>query len=145
MPRQTTKRSRPKYYRISKVVELTGVPDTTLRRWETQYPSLQNILRIKEIRYYTDKDIQTILEIKSSKDDEQGTATEESKDSSRMSREEAPQSLSPSGEQAAPLISDDQEAIGKESRQKLRDVVDELKSIQDDLKSIRKQLDQEST
>lgn len=46
-----------KYYKISDVSELLGVPASTLRYWETEFPELTPKRSRSNQRYYTPEDI----------------------------------------------------------------------------------------
>lgn len=49
-----------KYYKISEVAEIIGIPPSTLRFWETQFTIVKPHRNAKGTRYYTPKDIETI-------------------------------------------------------------------------------------
>lgn len=49
-----------KYYRISEVAELLGLPASTLRFWESQFTIVKPHRNDKGTRFYTPKDIETI-------------------------------------------------------------------------------------
>lgn len=51
-----------KYYKIKDVAEFLGIPPTTLRYWETEFPDLKPTRTPSGIRYYTPDDIH-LLEI----------------------------------------------------------------------------------
>ena len=48
------------YYKIKDVAELTGVPQSTLRFWETQFPEIQPHRSSHNQRYYSPETIETI-------------------------------------------------------------------------------------
>lgn len=60
MKESTSKR----YYKISEVVDMTGVVASTLRFWETQFPILTPKRNDKGTRFYTPADIDTVMMIK---------------------------------------------------------------------------------
>ena len=47
------------YYKMREVVEITGIPASTLRFWETKFTIIKTF-RENGQRYYTPKDIETI-------------------------------------------------------------------------------------
>lgn len=49
-----------KYYRIGDVAEFIGVPVTTIRYWEQEFPEISPIRKSRGIRYYTPADIETL-------------------------------------------------------------------------------------
>lgn len=49
-----------KYYKIKDVAEMIGVPQSTLRFWENEFPELNPMRSTKNIRYYTPSDIETV-------------------------------------------------------------------------------------
>lgn len=49
------------YYSIKEVAQMVGVNESTLRFWETEFPSLRpKTLSTNKVRQYTDKDIEQI-------------------------------------------------------------------------------------
>ncbi len=53
------------FYKIKDVAEFTGVPPTTLRYWESQFPEFVSPIRnAGKIRYYTPQTIETLRLIK---------------------------------------------------------------------------------
>lgn len=60
MKESTSKR----YYKISEVVDMTGVVASTLRFWETQFPILSPKRNDRGTRFYTPADIDTIMMLK---------------------------------------------------------------------------------
>lgn len=58
------------YYSIREAQQLTGLPASTLRFWETMFPQLDpHIPTDNRRRYYTPKDIELIKQIKYLRDD----------------------------------------------------------------------------
>lgn len=53
-----------KYYRIDDVYELTGVPKSTLRYWETQFGELRPHRNSAGTRFYTPADVELVNVIK---------------------------------------------------------------------------------
>lgn len=53
-----------KYYRIREVSELVGVPLSTLRYWEQEFPKLKPTRNDKGTRYYTPADVELVAQIK---------------------------------------------------------------------------------
>ena len=49
-----------KYYKIKDVAELTGVNQTTLRFWESEFDCIKPLRSATNQRYYTPSDIETI-------------------------------------------------------------------------------------
>lgn len=49
-----------KYYRIRDVSELIGVPQSTLRYWEREFPMCRPRRSSTNIRYYTPEDIEKL-------------------------------------------------------------------------------------
>ena len=49
-----------KYYKISEVADLIGIPPSTLRFWESQFTLVKPHRNSKGTRYYTPKDIEVI-------------------------------------------------------------------------------------
>ncbi len=64
------------YYSIAEVRELTGLPSATLRYWEQQFAQLSPYKDEHGNRYYTEKDIQLIKQIKYIRDELQITRIE---------------------------------------------------------------------
>ncbi len=52
-----------KYYRIGDVAELLGIPESTLRYWETQFTIVKPKRNEKNVRFYTPADIEVIRKI----------------------------------------------------------------------------------
>lgn len=52
-----------KYYKIKDVSILLGVPQSTLRYWETQFPECSPRRSKTGLRYYTPDDIETLRKI----------------------------------------------------------------------------------
>lgn len=52
-----------KYYRIKDVSELLGIPQSTLRYWETEFPECRPRRSASNQRYYTPEDIETLRKI----------------------------------------------------------------------------------
>ena len=48
------------YYKIKDVAELIGVPQSTLRYWEKEFPECSPRRSASNIRYYTPADIETL-------------------------------------------------------------------------------------
>lgn len=57
------------YYSITEVRQLTGLPAATLRYWEQQFEQLAPYKDEHGNRYYTEKDIQLIKQIKYIRDE----------------------------------------------------------------------------
>ncbi len=53
-----------KFYRIAEVSELVGVPLSTLRFWETQFPQACPERNAKGTRFYTPKTVESLYLIK---------------------------------------------------------------------------------
>ena len=49
-----------KYYKIKDVAEFTGVPESTIRYWEKEFPDLSPMRAGRGIRYYAPADIETL-------------------------------------------------------------------------------------
>ncbi|MCM1519794.1 MAG: MerR family transcriptional regulator [Lachnoclostridium sp.] len=49
-----------KYYRIREVADIVGVPCSTLRFWESQFPDLSPQRNSHSTRFYTPADIETV-------------------------------------------------------------------------------------
>lgn len=49
-----------KYYKIKEVAELIGVPQSTLRFWESEFEQLKPKRNDHNRRYYTPEDIETV-------------------------------------------------------------------------------------
>lgn len=49
-----------KYYKIGDVAEFIGVPETTIRYWEREFPEISPMRAGRRIRYYTPADIETL-------------------------------------------------------------------------------------
>lgn len=52
-----------KFYKIGDVSEILGIPESTLRYWETQFTIIRPKRNKKNIRYYTPNDIETISKV----------------------------------------------------------------------------------
>ncbi len=52
-----------KFYKIGDVSEILGIPESTLRYWETQFTIIKPKRNKKNIRYYTPNDIETISKV----------------------------------------------------------------------------------
>lgn len=52
-----------KYYKIGDVAQILGIPESTLRYWETQFTIVKPRRNAKNIRFYTPNDIETIRKI----------------------------------------------------------------------------------
>ena len=52
-----------KYYKIGDVALIVGIPESTLRYWETQFTIIRPKRNAKNIRFYTPNDIETIRKI----------------------------------------------------------------------------------
>lgn len=48
------------YYRIGDVAEFIGVPVTTIRYWEREFPEISPARKSRGIRYYSPSDIETL-------------------------------------------------------------------------------------
>lgn len=57
------------YYSISEVRRITGLPASTLRYWEEQFTQLKPHKNEKGTRFYTEKDIELIKQIKYLRDE----------------------------------------------------------------------------
>ncbi len=53
-----------KYYKIKDVAELLGVPPSTLRYWEKEFPGCNPVRSPHNLRYYRPSDIETLRIIK---------------------------------------------------------------------------------
>ena len=49
-----------KYYKISEVSEMLGIPASTLRFWETRFPTVKPHRNDRGTRFYTPSDIESI-------------------------------------------------------------------------------------
>lgn len=49
-----------KFYKIGDVSDILGIPESTLRYWETQFTIIKPKRNKKNIRYYTPHDIEII-------------------------------------------------------------------------------------
>ena len=52
-----------KFYKIGDVSQILGIPESTLRYWETQFTIIKPRRNKKNIRYYTPNDIETIRKV----------------------------------------------------------------------------------
>ena len=52
-----------KYYKIGDVAQILGIPESTLRYWETQFTIVKPRRNAKNIRFYTPNDIEIIRKI----------------------------------------------------------------------------------
>lgn len=52
-----------KFYRIGDVALLLGIPESTLRYWETQFTIVKPKRNAKNVRFYTPQDIEVIRKI----------------------------------------------------------------------------------
>lgn len=52
-----------KYYKIRDVAELLGIPTSTIRFWETEFPELSPRRSKTNIRYYSPSDIELLRKI----------------------------------------------------------------------------------
>ena len=52
-----------KFYKIGDVSEILGIPESTLRYWETQFTIIKPKRNKKNIRYYTPHDIEMISRV----------------------------------------------------------------------------------
>lgn len=52
-----------KFYKIGDVSEILGIPESTLRYWETQFTIIKPRRNKKNIRFYTPNDIETISKV----------------------------------------------------------------------------------
>lgn len=52
-----------KYYKIGDVALIVGIPESTLRYWETQFTIIKPKRNAKNIRFYTPNDIEMIRKI----------------------------------------------------------------------------------
>jgi DNA-binding transcriptional MerR regulator len=56
-------RSEKKYMKIGEVAAIIGVPATTLRFWEKNFPQIKPMKNKKGDRFYTQKDLEVLKEI----------------------------------------------------------------------------------
>lgn len=49
-----------KYYKIRDVADFIGVPETTIRYWEKEFPEISPKRASRGIRYYSPSDIETL-------------------------------------------------------------------------------------
>jgi DNA-binding transcriptional MerR regulator len=61
----TGNNDKKEYYTIGEVSEITGIKQTVLRFWETEFKELSPIKNKFGHRVYLESDIQTVLKIKS--------------------------------------------------------------------------------
>lgn len=52
-----------KFYKIGDVAVILGIPESTLRYWETQFTIIKPRRNAKNIRFYTPADIETIRKV----------------------------------------------------------------------------------
>ena len=52
-----------KFYKIGDVSEILGIPESTLRYWETQFTIIKPRRNKKNIRFYTPNDIEIISKV----------------------------------------------------------------------------------
>ena len=52
-----------KFYKIGDVSEILGIPESTLRYWETQFTIIKPKRNKKNIRFYTPHDIEIISKV----------------------------------------------------------------------------------
>ena len=52
-----------KFYKISDVAAILGIPATTLRYWEKEFTIIKPRRNAKNIRFYTPADIETIRKV----------------------------------------------------------------------------------
>ena len=52
------------YYSIGEVAEMLGEPQSVLRFWETEFPSLQPVKNKRGVRSYTEHDINLLRRIR---------------------------------------------------------------------------------
>ena len=52
-----------KFYKIGDVSEILGIPESTLRYWETQFTIIKPKRNKKNIRFYTPNDIEIISKV----------------------------------------------------------------------------------
>jgi len=52
-----------KYYKIGDVAQILGIPESTLRYWETQFTVIKPKRNAKNTRFYTPNDIETIRKV----------------------------------------------------------------------------------
>ncbi len=52
-----------KFYKIGDVAQILGLPESTLRYWESQFTIIKPRRNAKNIRYYTPSDIEIIRKI----------------------------------------------------------------------------------
>ena len=52
-----------KYYKIGDVAQILGIPESTLRYWETQFTIVKPRRNAKNIRFHTPNDIEIISKI----------------------------------------------------------------------------------
>lgn len=51
------------YYSIGEVSEMVGEPQSVLRFWETEFPSLQPVKNKRGVRSYTERDVELVRRI----------------------------------------------------------------------------------
>ena len=52
------------YYSIGEVAEMLGEPQSVLRFWESEFPSLQPVKNKRGVRSYTERDIELLKRIR---------------------------------------------------------------------------------
>lgn len=51
------------YYKISEVSEMLGIPASTLRFWESEFPDVKPRRNDKGTRFYTPADVETLRQV----------------------------------------------------------------------------------
>ena len=102
-----------KYYKIKETAELLGVPQSTLRYWESEFPGIKPIRSVNNQRYYTPDDIE-ILRIVYYLVKIRGLKIEAAKEQMRVNRNNISKRL---------------------------DIIDKLKDVRDELEMILHSLD----
>ena len=60
---KTMRELNKKFYKIGDVSEILGIPESTLRYWESQFTIIKPKRNKKNIRYYTPNDIEIISKV----------------------------------------------------------------------------------